>query len=445
LEKSDNVGRSFRRRLKEELAQWEAEGLVSPEQAAALDERYNLSGLSGEGTSLLVATVYVVGAVLIAGGVITFVAAHWGSIPRAVRVALIFAAMLAAHAGGYTLWRIRGTRPRLGHALVVLGTLIFGANIGLMKQIFHISGDFYSVFAAWAAGAAVMAYFVGSVPNAVIALAASFVWYCGWAWDHSGCFSWYPALVVAAGLPIAYVKRSRVLFFLVLAAFGVSAHIAVGMAYESVQLVALTGVAIAFCLSSYGAFHATARPRREAALSAFALGGLSLALWSYALSFADMADEVADDVLRDALGEASLAGVFIFLIFCAGAVFALLSLRRVLGSRELRTYMAAIWISCALTGAAAGLVTQEVLVIVLGNVAVFVLAAGLIRRALVSLTRAPFWMGVALIALLILSRFLEYDTGLLAKSVVFLVLGAAVIWGGITFENSLRKKSRIHE
>jgi len=67
-----------------------------------------------------------------------FVAANWESIPAAAKVAIIVAFMLACHFIGYYLWRISAISPRLGHSLVVLGTLVFGRQYRLMAQIFHI-------------------------------------------------------------------------------------------------------------------------------------------------------------------------------------------------------------------------------------------------------------------------------------------------------------------
>jgi hypothetical protein len=43
--------------------------------------------------------------------------------------------------------------------------------------------------------------------------------------------------------------------------------------------------------------------------------------------------------------------------------------------------------------------------------------------------------------LLILSRFLEYETSLLVKSAAFLACGVAVIVGGISYEKYLRRKA----
>jgi uncharacterized membrane protein len=445
MAKDREANRGFRKGLREEIKAWLAEGLVSEDQARALDERYALSALEGEGAGLLIATIYVIGAVLIGGGVISFVAAHWESIPTAAKVVMLFAAMLAAHVGGYVLWRVQGSRPRLGHALVVLGTLIFGANIGLMAQIFHIKSHFYNGFAAWTVGAALLAYCLWSVPNAVIAVVVSFIWWCGWSGDHWTSFSGYPLLLAAVGLPFAYIKRSGLVFFLVLVGVGLTVHIDVGAVTGSTRAVALAGIGLAVLLSGYGAFHMVVRPRREVGATALVLGGLSLAIWAYFLSFREAAHELDPLRLGEGLLDSWLAVGMIWAVLFGGAALWVVAGRRALGSAALRPYAIAMWAACMLMSVVVAALGEGIATVVLSNAALLALGAGLIGSGVTSLRRAPFWLGVALVGLLIVSRFLEYDTGLMLKAVAFLASGAGVIYGGIKFENLLRARRAIHE
>jgi len=53
------------------------------------------------------------------------------------------------------MWTVTGRQPRLGHAVSLLGTVLFGASIALVAQIFQVSGPWYGAFGAWALGAAV--------------------------------------------------------------------------------------------------------------------------------------------------------------------------------------------------------------------------------------------------------------------------------------------------
>ena len=66
--------------------------------------------------------------------------------------------------------------------------------------------------------------------------------------------------------------------------------------------------------------------------------------------------------------------------------------------------------------------------------------AGLsIRRALSELDRGPFWFGVFVAGLVVLTRFLEFETGLLFKAGVFTVAGIAVLTIGYAFESRRRE------
>ena len=47
-------------------------------------------------------------------------------------------------------------------------------------------------------------------------------------------------------------------------------------------------------------------------------------------------------------------------------------------------------------------------------------------------------MGLPLLALVIVSRFLEWDTHLMVKSAVFVLCGVGVILGGARFEKHLK-------
>jgi uncharacterized membrane protein len=132
-----DVSRGFRAGLRQELPRWRAEGLVDPRAAEVLAERYRLADPDPTGPSLL--AVYVLGAFLVGAGVISLVAWHWEEMSRTARLSVIGIAMVAAHVAGFRL-QGAGRHPRLGHAISLLGTLVFGANIALVAQIFQVSG-----------------------------------------------------------------------------------------------------------------------------------------------------------------------------------------------------------------------------------------------------------------------------------------------------------------
>jgi uncharacterized membrane protein len=72
------------------------------------------------------------------------------------------------------------------------------------------------------------------------------------------------------------------------------------------------------------------------------------------------------------------------------------------------------------------------------NVLLFLLAGGFVRNGIARGDRSTFWGGMALLALQILSRLLEYETGLLFKSLAFVLCGVGIIVLGLWFERHVR-------
>jgi uncharacterized membrane protein len=72
------------------------------------------------------------------------------------------------------------------------------------------------------------------------------------------------------------------------------------------------------------------------------------------------------------------------------------------------------------------------------NILLAVLSLGMMREGLGTGARSPFWWGLVVLTLQILSRVLEYETGLLVESVVFVACGIGVILVGLWFERYVR-------
>src|SRR5262245_41075380 len=141
----------FRAALKREIPAWTEQGILAEDKAARLRSLYELDDLGKESSQLLSAALFTLGSMMVGGGVISFVAAHWDEISRGPKVILLFAALLIFHIAGYWL-RYRSAWPRLGHALIFCGCLVFGANIGLLAQAYQVSGVWYGMLWVLAVG-----------------------------------------------------------------------------------------------------------------------------------------------------------------------------------------------------------------------------------------------------------------------------------------------------
>lgn len=435
-----NLSTKFRAALRNELPIWIQKGFVSEQTAKELSTAYQLDNLKHESTRLLSAVIFTIGSLLLGGGLISFVAANWEVIPTPVKLALLFLALISFHAVGFWLWQTLNWR-RLGHALIFCGCLIFGANIGLIAQIFHISSNWYGGFGAWALGSLVMAWAVRSWIIGVLALGTSFIWFIGFQSDHQDhTSSVYPFILAVSLLRLAWMIPSRVLYAGTLLGIITSACVIAGNHGSSRQLL-FTMAAGGMFMWTLGELHrASARRIEFANLTAgFALGLLAMA--AYVWSFHYLWDTSAFGPMRS---------LWAFLFFSLAIAFSVFAWGRAKRSQLLLTVGVLVvgGILCAtslLSVAGANTSSGEVLFTVTTNLAALILAAVIIGVGLIDESRLAFWLGSLYLVLLILSRFLEYETSLLLKSAAFLVCGVAVIVAGISYEKYLRRNAASSE
>jgi hypothetical protein len=434
----DARGRAFRARLRAEIPLWRAENLVDERAAAALAARYRLNETGWKSS---VAAIYLLGSLLVGGGIVSFVAWNWEALPAGAKLALLGTAMVAAHLAGYWLWRVRGNSPRLGHALVFLGTLVFGANVGLVAQIFHVHSDAMNGIGAWAIGAAVAGWALRSVPNALLAVSLGTYWSCAFVDIHKQVFPFTPLLLAAAFLPLARLERSRLLFAATCVAFAVTAAVHAGK--ETGE-----GIAVFATLFAWSAFLPFLHPSavREESVGAFLaapaarLGVGAWAILFYLASFG----EIAEDMKAGALAHETLRWVWIAGPTLAGAAWMAASTRSRGAARWSDPWSPFLpFASTILLLGATTLPDPELAVLLVSNAALAAFAILLIATAVRSLERGPFWLGVGIAGVLVQSRFFEYETGLLLKAILFLACGIAVISVGVAFEKRVRGREAV--
>jgi len=191
----------FAEQLHRESERWVAEGVVTAEQGEALRARYPLGETP---RSRAAATLAVIGGITVGVGVIGLVAANWEELSHGLRLALLVLAIVGAYAAGYRLREGRGTQPRIGEALYLVGVLVFGASLFLVGQMYHVEAHDALALLFWAAGATATALVVRSHALEWLALVI-FTGWVGWefglAIDDAGGDAWaaFPVLAVAYG------------------------------------------------------------------------------------------------------------------------------------------------------------------------------------------------------------------------------------------------------
>ena len=82
----------------------------------------------------------VIGAILVGAGIFSFVAANWQEIGKFYKILIILCSMLSSYYGGWIL-KERYHRVKTGEALILLGSIIYGAGIFLIGQMFNIRAN----------------------------------------------------------------------------------------------------------------------------------------------------------------------------------------------------------------------------------------------------------------------------------------------------------------
>ncbi len=435
-----HLSSGFKSKLKGLLEQWRDEGIIEARQAETISSKYGLENLSTDHTNLIMAFVYGIGAALLGIGVISFVAFNWDYLGPGWKTVIIYSGMLIVDSAGFYLWKIDGRFPRLGHCLVVVGTIIFGANIGLVAQIFHIHGHIYNGFLAWAAGAVAAAYLFCSVPNAILAAVAI----TGSVFSHNfvsepGLVWYYPVLTAAALLPFAYWRKSSVVFVLSWIVIFIVTPFSWGHIFgeQSAAILSLYMCALA-CIGT-----AVISGNKDCYEKFKGLGinlsFLALGFTLFLTSFHEVSEEIIRDISRfdfDGIYPLTTLAlpVFVTIILILGALWSL-------KGRVLNIVYFGIFIVCG-TAVPVLLLTGDFFTVTVGaNTAILLLCGMIIYRSVVKQSRLEFWGAGTLLIITVIARTLEYETNLLLKSIIFAVCGASVMLCAFLFEKILKRRS----
>ena len=170
-------------------------GLITDEQRQKIIGHFQLKEDSGGN---FLAIVSLIGAVLIAAGIVLLITAHWNEIPRGVKIASGLLLMLGFHAGGWWLSTLRsspatedgrevqGKYRKTGEALHLIGSCLFLANIALIGQIYNIVSRPPNAFLLWWIGIAALPWLLRSKAQHVLFLIAFGIWFGFEVNEHGG-------------------------------------------------------------------------------------------------------------------------------------------------------------------------------------------------------------------------------------------------------------------
>jgi uncharacterized membrane protein len=454
------VSEKFRRQLRQEAEQWWKDGLIDAALYEQLANRYQLHHLEQDASNRFIAILMGLGSILLGLAAITFVAANWQVWSRPVKVLLLLSLFLVVNLAGFYLWRrpapLKG-QQRLGHGLLLLGALLLGANLSLLSQMFHQSGNFYELFLIWGIGVIAMAYSLRLTSLGVLAWILITIGYLsGWISRSfteelslgQGLIQHMPLVASGLLIPLAYVCRSKVIF--ALGGFLVAASLCLNFVFlwHSIALPVGWTVAIAFALPPALLWSYSSRIWRSArTIDPFQpiarhLALCCLAITCYTLAFRPWWEPIVPDfVQRPWAWQPLIDGVILLGITGLGWLQLRHDWPRGRWFQERALHSGTVGVLILIT--AGSLIWNfdvqplEAMGVLLFNIMLFLLAVGLIRDGLALGNRGTFWGGMVLLVLGIISRMLEYNTGLLLKSIAFALCGAGIIVAGLWFERKV--------
>lgn len=170
------------------------EEIISHEQSERV-----LAGYAPRKGISFVRAVLVFGAILVGLGVLSFIASNWNAIGRPVRYGLIIFFYLATN---FTSFKLSAYYPKTSRSLLYLSTLIFGAGIFLVGQMFHLGGSFTVSFLLWSVGILPAALIFRDEFLYVAADLFLIVYVIGYSTSDG-----YPLLVIPAILVVYYCNK----------------------------------------------------------------------------------------------------------------------------------------------------------------------------------------------------------------------------------------------
>lgn len=101
--------------------------------------------------------ILIIAAIFVGAGIISFFASNWQEIPRLLKVLIVIFSMLGSYFGGW-YFKEKSQMPKTGDAFILLGSIIYGAGIFLIGQMFNIRTNWPDGFMLWMIGSLAVAY-----------------------------------------------------------------------------------------------------------------------------------------------------------------------------------------------------------------------------------------------------------------------------------------------
>jgi uncharacterized membrane protein len=429
--------------LRNQLPELVASGVISSENARAIERHYESTESRSNFGFVLLATI---GSALIGAGIILLIAHNWDDLSRGTRTVIAFLPLLIAQALAAFVLLHRNESQPWRESVAVFDLAAVATAISLVSQTYQVQGTFDSFLRVWLLLSVPIVYLLRTTFGALVYIVGATVWLFN-RWSLFGAaqnpnFFWLLLVLIIPFLWIRY-RQDRdgwgTAFLVIVLALAsvVGLGFTAEFAKSNLGNVAFAGLLTTIYLCGIKFF-----PRENGRLSALAiLGGIGIGVTAIVLSFEPIWHITRDDLWGQRGGAQNLGLVLELLfplvaIFLAGWDFFRKRHRFSVSAAAFAIVAAGAWgianlceysnITTSCSWAAAIMINCYTLLL-----GVDILARGIHANSIV---RANF--GLLLIAALAMSRFFDSDLSFLARGVGFIVVGAGFLVANIVFFNN---------
>ncbi len=200
--------------LAKEVTTWVKKDLITPVQARNICHEYGIDYNNPSRHSYGYYILATLGYLFMGLACITLIGANWESIPRAVRMICLITATLGVQTAG--IYQYRQDKVASAVGFLFLGSLLYGASIMLIAQIYHIGEHYPDGIFWWAMGVLPLALLVKSSVLMMLAAALGSLWFFTQA-SLNYFPGMFPLFLFAMAWHVFKVKQSNILFLYLVA------------------------------------------------------------------------------------------------------------------------------------------------------------------------------------------------------------------------------------
>lgn len=394
-------------------------GIITDATATSIEQYYSSQHKSNPNRLLLVFAI--LGSLLIGAGIILIIGHNWDTFPRWIKTGLSFLPLLIAQAIVlYTILK-KYDNPVWREASAVLLFFGIGASISLVSQVYHIVGDIKSFLLTWIILTIPIIYLLKSKATLILVIGflTSYGQQVGYMYKRS--IPYYYWILMASLIPFIYQlfkseKVSHSLSFILLLFLG-SITLLLGT-FES----DFSPVALGMYMSYFGLLYLIGIWYKRFTASFLqnpfiVIGCLGIIIFLFIAGFQGFWESVSDS--RNAIDWTELSiYIWISLTMVATALLAYLFSKNKISIANPLNYSFLLFIIIY-----ALCYVNPLISVTLSNFLLFLISISLIWRGNTELDLRLLNVGLAIIVILIIARFFDFNISFIVRGIIFVILG----------------------